>query len=365
VSELFCKTDESGCNKILYSKYGKLGRYFSLGDLALIYFIGSLLYVSMFTETSLLEKVVFLSIVQIPGLLFTPFSIYYQARLKSFCPLCSALLFILWLQAINLFGYTHGQDLSAVGSLFTMETIVRFLTPYAMAGLWLILKPKLIQNQSIPHQNIMLRKWRQNPLWFDALLPLHKKVDTSPWSMEIAYGNPSGALQFLIVSNPFCDYCAVAHKNLERILNRHPNDIGVRIRFYLTTSDLETESEKSQAICKILNVYLKRVWTNNKDLDERNPLARKIIGDWFELGPTAWETEYHTDTLRENDSTTIMKIIQNSIQWCEHVGIDQTPSFFVNGHEMPNPYTFNDVFLFVTDYIEILKSKIEQQSMIA
>ena len=359
VSEFFCKADDSGCGKILHSKYGKFGRYFSLGDLALIYFGGSILYISMFTGTNLLEKAAFLSMAQIPGLLFTPLSIYYQTRLKSFCPLCSALLFILWLQAINLFGYAHGHDLSAMRALFTIEAITRFLTPYALVGLWLILKPKLIQNQSIPHQNIMLRKWRQNPLWFDALLPLHKKVDTSPWNMEISYGNPAGVLQFLIVSNPFCDHCAIAHKNLERILDRHPTDIGVRIRFYLKRTDLETRNEKFQAILKILNVYLEKVWTDDQSSDLREVLARKIIRDWYELGQHQWEKDYVPITSHSEGNEALMNIIQDSIQWCNQVGIDQTPAFFVNGHEMPNPHTFHDVFLFATDYIQILKHKRE------
>jgi len=360
VSEFFCKTDDTGCSTVLHSKYGKLGRYLSLGDLALIYFGGSLLYVAMFTETPPLEKVTFLSILQIPGLLFTPFSIYYQTKLKSFCPLCSALLFVLWLQAITLFGYVLDQYPSQIGSLFTLKAITNFLIPYALAVSWIILKPKLIQNLSIPHQNTMLRKWRQNPIWFDALLPLHKKVDTSPWGMEIAYGNPEGVLQFLIVSNPFCDHCAIAHKNLEKILDRHPTDIGVRIRFYLKTSDVETKSEKFLAVCQMLHIYIERIWSIDQSLDKRKMMSRKIIGDWYEMGKNRWENEYGPVASFDKLNESTMKIIQNSVQWCNEVGIDQTPSFFVNGHEMPNPHTFKDVFLFATDYIDILKRKMEK-----
>ncbi len=357
VSDFFCSTNNSGCNKILYSKYGKFGQHLSLGDLTTIYFAGLILCISFLPELKVLEKVSLLTITLIPGLLSTPISIYYQIKLKSFCLLCTALIGVLWLQAINLSVYYMENTVSLNDLSFTLNAIIGIAMSFSIAALWLILKPKLVQNQSISHQNVMLRKWRQNPFWFDALLPLHKKIDDSPWKREIQYGNPMGPLQFLIVSNPFCEYCAIAHMNLERILDRHPNDIGVRIRFYLNPSENNPKNMKYEAVLKILNAYENIVWSKEKKKKSQNAMSRKIITDWYELNEYNWEKKYVPHTNQKSLSEIPNKIIQDSIVWCNRAGIEQTPSFFVNGHEMPNPHTFNDVFSFITDYIEILKSK--------
>ncbi|NAY93006.1 thioredoxin domain-containing protein [Muricauda sp. JGD-17] len=363
ISDFFCKTDHSGCDKVLHSKYGKLGRFLKIGDLALIYFTSLILFLSFLPEINTDQKIAILTITLLPGLLITPVSVYYQIKLKSFCRLCSGLLLILWLQAINLFAYF--MYLGLPNNLFdvSIQTTVGFFIAFLIAGLWIVVKPSIIQNQSIPHQNIMLRKWRQNPRWFDALLPLHKKIDDSIWSKEICYGNPKGVLQFLIVSNPFCDFCALAHKDLDKILDKHPEDIGIRIRFHLKTSDLKKGNKKHEAVLQILSAYEKRIWIKEGYQKDYGKGSREIITDWYVLGPTDWKKKYGFDMRQKEYSATISKLIHDSMTWCKSVDIKQTPSFFVNGHEMPNPHTFKDVFLFISDYIQILKDREQKKSV--
>ncbi len=361
VSEFFCKTEGSGCSTVLNSKYGKWGHYLNLGDLTVVYFAGTLLFLSVLPGIPVLEKITLLLIVLLPGLLSTPFSIFYQVKLRSFCRLCLSVLLVLWGQAIHLFLYFFSNNISLDELHVTLDASLTALVSFSVVSLWLLIKPKLIENQKLPYQSLMLRKWRQNPSWFDALLPLHKKIDTTFWEKEIFYGNRNGVLQFLIVSNPYCEYCAVAHMDLEKILDKHPKDIGVRIRFHIKSKDQETSNDKYNAILRIIRAYEMLIW--DKEGKHHDELARRIITDWYELDELNWTQKYKLPQ-EDDEHVRRLTIIHDSITWCNQVGIQQTPSFFINGYEMPNPHTFKDLFLFVSDYIEILRHKEKKTAVI-
>ncbi|MFS4455432.1 thioredoxin domain-containing protein [Maribacter sp. 2304DJ31-5] len=352
ISDMFCKVGESGCKKVLGSKLGHFGGGIGLGDVAAIFFGSMILYPFLAGGHGTVEKLSLLLTIQSLAVVFTLVSIFYQWHLGSWCKLCLATIFILWLQMINLI--IHFDVPSVLPDMISNLSPKHFLvfgTGILLASFWLPVKPLLaIANLSI-HQSIRIRKWREDPKWFDALLPLHKKVDDSLWEKEIYYGNPNGVLQFLIVSNPYCPSCAKAHHELHKILDKHPEDIGVRIRF--TMESFDVTKKEYVVISKILNVYEELVWKNGHNQD--NPIVKNIITDWFtDPDIDQWQRKYdHSMNFRSE----VDELIKKSIQWSQNMFVSQTPAFFINGYEMPEPHTFKDVFVFVSDYIDILNNK--------
>ncbi len=350
ITELFCKVQESGCNAVLNSKLGNFGGIIGLGDLAAIFFCSSVLYLAFSMFFTTIDSAIFLLSINILAFFFTPISIIYQFHLKSWCKLCLALILVIWFQTANLIWYSLGvQSILSAFSQIPLNVYLLFGLSILLASFWIVVKPLKIKENEMLHQKIRIRKWRQNPTWFDALLPLHKKIDDSIWDKEIYYGNPSGVLQIIVVSSPYCVFCARAHSELDAILEKHPNDIGVRIRF--TIKSLEKGNENYKALLNILGTYDEIVWKNN--LESYSKPMKSIISDWYKKqNLSSWRNVARNINQKEVDV-----LIKKSVHWASEAGINQTPAFFINGHEMPNPHTFKDLFLFISDYIEILKNK--------
>ncbi len=351
IGDLFCKIEEVGCNKVLNSRLGKFGGNTGLGDIVAVFFASIIIYLSFTNDLVAAESLLLLLVVLTPALVFTPISIIYQWQLKSWCRLCLAVVLLIWIQYASLLWYffvsgTYSLNISRISP----ETYVLFGVSLSLAAIWLIIKPLIIQNKEVLSQRIRIRKWRQNPDWFNALLPLHKQIDDSYWEKEIKYGNPNGVLQIIVVSNPYCEFCSIAHSELNTILEKHPNDIGVRIRFAIKSFDIEDENYK--AVFQILRCYENFVWKNKSDM--HNLDIKNIIDHWYQYkNLSKWKFDLHDRTNYED----IDKLVKKSINWSNNMGITQTPAFFINGYEMPNPHTFKDLFLFVSDYIDILKTK--------
>ena len=350
VSDLFCKVGESGCDTVLGSKLGKLGGDIGLGDLTAVFFGGLLIYSSLSLDFDANSNLVFLTLLSAFAFVFTFISISYQLYLGSWCKLCLFLTLIIWLQTGNLaFHVLPLLDGTFNTYVPTFKQISIFGISMLLASGWLIAKPLVIAKRNSLFDKIKIRKWRQNPRWFHALLPLHKKVNDSIWEKEIYYGNPNGVLQVMIVSGPFCKYCAMAHFQMNQILAQHPEDIGVRIRFTLHSTDEQTRDY--DAVFQILSAYEQFVW--NGKSGQTNTLMKDIISDWYETADLEqWKSKYPLDGVNETD---IIALVSKSIQWSKSMGIQQTPAFFINGFEMPNPHRFRDLFLFATEYIQILK----------
>lgn len=352
VSELFCKIEESGCNKVLNSKLGRFNNHVGLGDFAAVFFASWLFYLSFSNQFEFQTNLRLLLIVYLFAFSFTLFSLAYQLYLKSLCKLCLILVLIIWSQSFNIaFSSREAYGLSLYDISLPLNACLTYAIGFSLLCSWFIIKP-FINNYRIQFEDkIKIRKWRQDPRWFDALLPLHKKIDDVVWRKEIFYGNQTGVLQIIIVSDPYCNFCAEAHKELNNILEKHPNDIGVRIRFTLKSLDIKNKSY--QAALSILKTYEDLVWQIPSE--DPNIFMRKIIDFWFaNQNLLIFNKKFKLDA---DDSELIESLIEKSKIWADSMEVVQTPAFFINGNEMPNPHNFKDLFLFISEYIDILKEK--------
>ncbi|GAB5527544.1 MAG: hypothetical protein Roseis2KO_54160 [Roseivirga sp.] len=346
ISKSFCKVGASGCQKIINSSFSRLLPQLHLSDLGLIYFIGMLL-IQFFVAGN--SQQVLSSLFIIPStlaVLATLITLSYQALKGDWCRLCLLLTLVIWVQAALLFS-TNSWPLSlGIDIPILAQSLLAMIFPAA----WILIKPFMTDRQKLEAQSIKVRKWRQNPAWFHALLPLHKAVDRTLWSKEIFYGNPEGVLQITLATGPYCEPCSIAHAQVEHIYARYPNDIGVRIRFVIK----ESKPKDKDATMAILNAYEKLLWQNGSSAEYiQNPLSEQIIKDWFiHQDLKAFNKLYPP---ADGDSPGMLSLLRQHIHWGQQFQIDQTPGFFVNGFEMPNPHTLADLNIFLDSYIEQLK----------
>ncbi|GEM_PF-2848947 len=344
ISRSFCKVGVSGCQKIINSRFSKILPQVHLSDLALIYFIG-LLLVQTFTAGSTSQgPAPFFIIPSALAVLATLITLGYQLIKGDWCKLCLLLTAVIWGQALLLFSTVSVTGAPAIDLAFLPKAIVAFV----LGAVWIVIKPYVVKSQKVDGQNVTIRKWRQNPSWFHALLPVHKAIDRSIWSKEIFYGNPDGVLQITLATGPYCHPCSIAHARLEHIFSRYPEDIGVKIRFVIK----ESKARDKEATMAILDAYERLVWQNGTP-SAGHPLAEQIIKYWFEHQDLKRFSERYPSSRQV--SPDMESLLRQHIHWGKQFQIDQTPGFFVNGHEMPNPHTLVDLNIFLDSYIEQLK----------
>ncbi len=347
ISDAFCKVEAQGCNSVLSSKLARFGGDYGLTDLVAIFFGGLFVFHLFSWNFPANSSKVLLEALAWVSWGFTFVSLAYQWRMGSWCRMCLVVTGVLWLQLALLIAGGASQPSSL--TLIEIEVYLALASSFLIAGSWLLVKPLLNGFLDAQEQQIRIRKWRQDPAWFDALLPLHKRIDDRWWPKEITAGNPDGILQIIVVSDPYCSSCAKAHRELALILAKHPGDIGARFRFALNAYD--PSSDKQQAAAQILGAYDQFLWDAK---GEQQPDTHDMLGYWFEHQQLEqWKERYPTGS----QSSEVDQMIRQSIDWTNKMQITQTPAFFVNGHEMPNPHTFKDLLLFVSEYLEILKSR--------
>ena len=350
LTETFCKVEEGECNAVLNSKLARFGGEIGLADLAAVYFSSLIIFQLITLLTQLTISYPILLVLNSLALLVSIISIIYQAYWKTWCKLCLAISAVIWIQMLTLLFSQPDNDMTGLNfTNIALPTFVILALSFVESSSWLIIKPLMTSFVHSKDIRIRLRKWRQNPMWFNAMLPLEKRIDDRPWEYEIKYGNPNGVLQFMVINNPYCPSCAIAHHELDLIFGKHPSDIGVTMRFSLRSFD---PSAKNQiAVFNILNAYDKLVWSDQRG--QSSELMKELIDYWFiKQDLNAFQSRF---PMGIPDTEKINSLITKSIEWCSAVNIHQTPAFFINGFEMPEPHTFRDVFHFVSDYIEIIK----------
>jgi hypothetical protein len=346
LSKSFCKVGSSGCQSIIQSDLSKLLPNLHLSDLALIYFTGlfiSLVFSWPFGMASVSQWLIIPSGLAV---ITTMFTLGYQLVKNRWCKLCLILSAIIWAQAALLVIFTPAPLTFSLNQ----QVLPTITLAFVLSTGWVLMKPYFLNSRKVDEQLITIRKWRQYPHWFHAILPLHKAIDRAIWDREVFYGNPNGVLQITLATAPFCGPCGRAHAQLEHIFSRYPDDIGIKIRFVIK----ETNEKDREACLSILQTYKHALWKNTDGQDYlTNELGQQIIEAWFkQQNLKAFQACYPNN---QKDTNELLPLLRQHIQWGEQFEIEQTPGFFINGYEMPNPHTLTDLNIFLDDYMQLLK----------
>jgi protein-disulfide isomerase len=206
------------------------------------------------------------------------------------------------------------------------QLVVAFIIPVAI---WALVKPSLLNNKDLQPKAKELARLKANPLIFESLLVKQKQITQTNKGLGILLGNPNATNAIVKVCNPYCGPCAKAHPILEDILH-HNTNTKVQVLFTATISDDDKRNKPVKHLLALQQL-------------QGQAVASKAMDDWY--GATtkdyaAFAAKYPvTNDLLEqqNEKVAAMKT------WCEGIDIQFTPTFFINGYQLPEIYSIGDV----------------------
>ncbi len=330
ISDKICSmARHSHCEAVLHSKAARLFGWLTWGDVGMVYFTSSLLFLLLNLLTN--RPITLYHYLSFSGLVFPFYSLYYQWQVaKQWCMLCIGVLIALFINAVIAFTQVNG---ASVNSLWNSAALF-ILIATGTLSVWQLVKDVYQQSLKALQNEIKATRLKRNPEIFNALLEKqtfnHSNLPVEGES--IYFGNAGAFYQLTIASSPFCGPCSTAHHAIEKLYEKHPEHLAVAIRFSLHSNDVtENNVVAAKHIIK---------------LARKKPL--EVLRDWYQTLSVEKMTQLHQDNVIDSNS-----IIEQHIAWTKDAQITATPTLFVNGRMLPEIYS-------LTDFIGLVEHQLKQ-----
>jgi uncharacterized membrane protein len=317
----------SRCESVLFSKGARLFTWLSWGDMGIVFFTASVLFLLTTQLTNL--PITFYHFLSVAGLVFPLYSLWYQWRVvKQWCMLCIAVLAVLVINAViglvNLYEPVVINALVYPAILFT----VLFITTLCV---WQIIKYLYGKSIGAIASEIKALRLKRNPDIFNALLDKeeYNSMNMPEPDEAICFGKPDAPYKIVMACNPYCGPCSKAHHAIEELYENNPDDFSVSIRFALRENN---DADKTVQIAKTI-MKAARI----------NPF--KAVKDWYRL----FDMEKY-NTLHTVNGLDVNSYTERHIQWCKNAGINATPTLFINGKRLPGIYNWKE-------FVELMEIK--------
>lgn len=154
--------------------------------------------------------------------------------------------------------------------------------------------------------------------------------------VEITLGNPNGIVQLIAITNPMCQPCAKAHETYMRLLEQYPDEVSIKLRFYVPVDD-----EKDPR----MEIAIKLLMLNQVNPKEMN----SILHTWYRH--RVIEKAY-LEKLNELSQMEFINALKTQRRWCFANDITITPTLLINHKIFPNNYQITDIANFMDAIIE-------------
>lgn len=328
-----------GCEHVLKSPYAKGVAGITPSDASVLYFATQfLLFVAGPWFPSLLTGVFLFSLAGIP---IAAWSIYIQSvKLKEFCALCIGIVTVLVLQSVIAF-----VELPAWQGILPL--IIFAVTLVFLTMLLLPVKQLIKTNSNSKTKIAELKKWKLDADLFLALWAQEREIDATIWRDDLLLGNPAAPLLITVACNPYCGPCANSHKELDELLHRYPDALKIQMRL-LCRPDVEGDIRTTA-----VTAMLQKATTL-----ENNAELQQLFTDWFHyMDFDKWATKWKPDS-----TINVEGQLKQHCTWVEQSNIAFTPSFFINGKQLPGRYTLNDLVMLIPRLPELLSAKVNIRS---
>jgi uncharacterized membrane protein len=322
---------KADCNAVLNAKAASLGGLITWSEVGFIYFAGGLLLAGFAGINNALPILSLFSLLALPYIFF---SIYYQWKVaKQWCTLCLMVQAVLFSEALLVI-VNGGITISTLPALVINNSFFSLLSMSIPFIFWFLLKPVLKKLQATKYEKRSYLRLKFNDEVFWSLLQKQKSIISNPAdNIGILIGNPNAKHTIVKVCNPYCGPCAAAHPELESLV-QHNNDINARILF------TATDEKRISVVKHLLAIAAKK--------DE--VLTAESLDDWYLPKEKNYETfaakyPMNGELDKQTEKITIMK------EWCDKTKIQFTPTFFIDGYQLPSEYKLTDLNYFMaSDY---------------
>lgn len=319
------------CGAVLNSSGAQfLGLSWSL--IGFTYFLGGLIILAIadISTSAYLATLATISLLAVPYVLY---SIYYQWRVvKQWCRLCLAVQGVLVSQAIIVIASGWHTSIWNIG-VFPMREVLSMLFVYALV---FVIGDALIHSgqksrEGKKNKQALIRL-KSNTDIFSSLLKNQRNAPELSNDLGIVLGNPDAKNTLVKVCNPYCGPCATAHPNLSALLSQN-KDLKVQIVFTATNDDNDRKGPPVRHLLAIAQQG--QMKKTKKSLDDWYLAKEKNYENFAELYPMNGELDSqkeHVDRMRK---------------WCDEAQIQHTPTYFLNGYEVPQIYGLSDLDYFL------------------
>ncbi len=320
ILQKFCYSGKSvDCNTLLNSDtFQLLNGRINPSILAFSYFFaGTVVMVNHSLDPSPL--LAWMSLVGIPVVIL---SLYYQAVvIKKWCRFCLTIGAIMAMEVISVLasgsysGELRKTDIPLFIMLFTGVTLA-----------WIYIVSLIGKHDEILKTKRNLAKLKGNKMLFEVALKQSRKITNNPEEIGIVFRGENPKYKVLKISSPYCEPCSKVHPILERLLEK--GNIDLQILF----TPGEGDEIKEKTIRHLVSIA-----------DNGNPeQIRQALDVWY----SAKKKDYNAfaDKFPINGEMDFQdKKIKAMEEWCTKEQISRTPTLFINGCELPEGYTVEDL----------------------
>lgn len=319
---------KGNCNAILTGRQAKLFNWLSWSEIGFFYFTGSLLVLS-FAGSNSISALAWLNTLALP---YTVFSIYYQWRVaKQWCVLCLAVQALLLLGGANIFINHLLLPLSGLQIFFFIYSLLLFLLP---ALLWYAIKPFILKLQESKTTKRQYLRIKFNSQIFETLLKKQKVITIPTDGLGIVIGNPNATNTLIKICNPYCGPCAKAHPKIEKLLEEIPN---LKAQIIFTTPN-KPNNPAYEPVSHLMAIAA----------ENNGHKIKRALDDWYlpkEKDYNVFKNKYPLNT----ELTKQGKKMEAMEKWCCAMEIKATPTILINGYELPDAYSIEDLNYFLLD----------------
>jgi len=246
------------CNNILESDAAKFFGVIGWSEVGLGYFISNLIILCFLP--SFIPCLLLINIFCLP---YSFWSIWYQKfKAKQWCPLCLAVMLLLW--GIFIAGMGFGYiDLSAIS--FWVLAITGSIYIISILTINMLI-PVIARSSNVENIQYEINSIKADEDVFMTLLRKQPRYEVNKNTSRILLGNPDANLLITVFSNPHCNPCSRMHKRINELLEQNKH-LCVQYIFSSFNEELE-----------ISNKYLIGAHF------QENGEAKEIFDQWFEKG---------------------------------------------------------------------------------
>ncbi len=324
---------QTNCNAVLQSKASKIGGM-TWSEAGFFYFASTFLFL-LFPSVSFANKTAVLSIANCIAAPYILFSIYYQWKVvKQWCPLCLMVQGVLLMELIWSIAnfWMHLKDPEGLRNLQGLHSLAFYLLLFTLLlipiVLWYTIKPILLKAKNEPVYKAAYKRLLYNPETFNNLLQQQQTAPAGYENLGITIGNPNAINTIIKVCNPYCGPCAKAHAAIDEILRDNKN---VKLKLIFTASN-DANDKRGIAAKHLLAINAK----------QNTQQTEQALDDWYladKKDYNAFAGKYPMNgELKEQEAQ--IELMRN---WCNDANITHTPTLFINGKQLPETYTIDEL----------------------
>lgn len=341
----FCNVKENiNCDKVLKADIKLFGVNFS--DAVIIYFLFQIISLAFavtlpeVTQT-LLNALALISTFTIPTVLF---SIYYQKFIvKTWCRLCLIIDILLSVQAI-VFCYGYLNKIMLLSDLTVWHSMKLGLLFLATWFFIMLIKKIVEWINSMNKVEMGSNRVKHSITVFGELLMKQRRIDSTPFKDEMLVGRQDAPVKIIMVSNTHCNPCKKGHEIATQLVDMYPSKVSIAFRFVRIGYD----TFKTEALLYLLTLWLQQI-RGNAD-ESKNTL--KLIHDWYStLDLDKFKKKYPSKIGNEMEAKDLET---QHYTWINETGIPFTPTFFINGYQLPKEYSIDDLIAMIPGLSEYL-----------